>query len=94
MPFTTKEPRQGSAAVKVPARVRQHLGLGEARCWIVADELNRFIWPGPDIRPIRGRGDLSPFHGKIPAKLFEQVRTKLAQVAHGGRLKVTKRTDD
>ena len=92
VPVTTKEPRSGSAsaAVEMPERVRRHLGLGDERCWIIAEEVNLFTWPGPDIRPVRRVGEPSPFYGKIPARLFEQVRAKLTEAA--GRLKVTKRT--
>ena len=76
----------------MPQRVRNHLSLGDARSWIIVDELNRFTWPGPDIRPVRAAGDPSPFLGKIPGRLYEQVRSKLADVATAGRLKVTQRT--
>jgi hypothetical protein len=93
VPVTTQAPRAGTVAVEIPERVRAHLGLGESRSWIIADELNRFTWPGPDIRPVRGAGELSPFHGKIPGRLYEQLRAKLAEVATTGRLKVTKRTE-
>jgi len=92
-PVTTQAPRPGTTAVEMPQRVRTHLGLGEAPSWIVADELNRFTWPGPDVRPVRATGDLSPFLGKIPGRLYEQVRSKLAEVAAARRLKVTKRTE-
>jgi hypothetical protein len=71
VPITTRLPRNGDAAIEVPARVRQHLGLGDDKCWIVADEYNLFTWPGPDIRPI-SRGDvISPSYGFIPGKLLE-----------------------
>jgi hypothetical protein len=33
-------------AVEIPAVVKRHLGLDEARSWIVVSEINRFIWPG------------------------------------------------
>jgi mRNA-degrading endonuclease toxin of MazEF toxin-antitoxin module len=92
-PVTTQPPRSGTNAVEMPPRVRAHLGLGDARSWVNADELNRFTWPGPDIRPVRAAGDLSPFLGKIPARLYEQVRSKLAEAAAARRLKVTKRSE-
>jgi PemK-like, MazF-like toxin of type II toxin-antitoxin system len=92
-PLTTRPPRSGTAAVEMPQRVRNHLGLGDSRSWIVVDELNRFTWPGPDIRPVRAAGDHSPFIGKIPGRLYEQVRAELAAVATAGRLKVTKRSE-
>ncbi len=77
----------------MPARVRRHLGLGDARCWIIADEYNQFTWPGPDIRPIRRGRDISPRYGAIPGKLFEQVRRRIEEIARAGRLRGTKRTD-
>jgi len=93
VPVTTRPPNAGIAAVEMPPRVREHLGLGDARCWIMCDEMNRFTWPGPDIRPIRSAGDVSPFYGKIPARLYEQLRGRLAEVAKTQRLKVTTRTE-
>jgi hypothetical protein len=92
-PITSQPPRAGSHAVEIPARVRAHLGLDADRSWIVCAELNSFTWPGPDIRPIRAAGDRSPFYGKIPGRLYEQVRGKLAEVMQGQQLKLTKRTD-
>jgi hypothetical protein len=93
VPVTTREPRRGDEAIEMPARVRQHLGLTDERCWIIVNELNRFTWPGPDIRPVRREGDVNPRYGAIPARLFDQARAKLAEVAQAGRLKVTKRTE-
>jgi mRNA-degrading endonuclease toxin of MazEF toxin-antitoxin module len=93
VPVTTRPPRDGNAAVEMPAAVRRHLGLGDDPGWIVADEVNSFTWPGPDIRPIRRGGEISPRYGFIPGKLFEQVRARLAEAAKAGRLKMTKRTE-
>ena len=93
VPVTTRPPRQGDAAVEMPERVRRHLGLGDNRCWIVADEYNVFTWPGPDIRPVRHGKDISPRYGAIPGKLFEQVRSLMLRVANAGMLKATRRTE-
>ena len=92
-PVTSQPPRPGTPTIEMPQRVRAHLGLGDGRSWIVADELNSFIWPGPDVRPVRGAADISPFLGKIPSRLYEQVRAKLAEIAREGRLKMTRRTE-
>lgn len=93
VPVTTRPPRNGDAAIEMPASVRQHLGLGDERCWIIADEYNLFTWPGPDIRPIRRGGASSPRYGFIPGKLLERVRERLSDVARAGRLKATRRTE-
>ena len=92
VPVTTRAPRAGDSSVEIPARVRHHLGLDE-RCWIVADEVNRFTWPGPDVRPMRRGGDVDPRYGAIPGRLFEQLRQRLEQAARSGRLRVTKLTE-
>jgi hypothetical protein len=88
-PITHTPPEKVQDALEIPASVKRHLGLDAERSWIVLTELNRFIWPGPDIRPVPG-GD-SPFYDAIPDWLFLKVRAKLAEAA--GRLKVTKRTE-
>ncbi len=93
VPVTTRPPRPGDAAVEIPARVRQHLSLGEERAWIVVDEINRFTWPGPDIRPIRRGDEITPRYGSVPGKLLEQVRREMEKAIAAGKLKMTKRTE-
>lgn len=93
VPVTTRPPRAGDVTVEMPAGVRQHLGLGEQRCLIVADEYNLFTWPGPDIRPILKDGEIGPRYGAIPGRLFEQVRSRIEAVARAGALRGTRRTE-
>ena len=51
-PVTHSPPERPEEAVEIPAVVKRRLGLDEARSWIVVSEINRFIWPGPDLRPV------------------------------------------
>jgi hypothetical protein len=92
-PLTTRPPRPGDPALEVPAAVRRHLGLGDERSWIIANEYNLFTWPGPDIRPVLRSGDSTPRYGAIPGKLFEQLRQMMLRAARGGSLKETKRSN-
>lgn len=92
-PVTTQPPSPEDASIEMPAAVKAHLGLDDRRCWIVTGEVNRFNWPGPDIRPIPGGADRSPYYGKIPGKLLEKVRGAIGAHVVAGRLKVTKRTE-
>lgn len=85
-PVTHTQPVPGDG-VEIPPPVKRHLGLDKERSWIVTTELNRFNWPGPDIRLVPG-GD-EPFYGEIPARLFEEVRSSII----AGRMRVTKRTE-
>ena len=63
-------------AVEIPAAVKRRLKLDDARSWVVLTEANRFVWPGPDLRPAR-RGDAASIaYGPLPFTLFEEIRTK------------------
>src|SRR5687768_12591528 len=53
-PVTHLEPRSKADGVEFPPRVKRHLGLDDDRSWVIVTELNRFVWPGPDIRPAKG----------------------------------------
>jgi hypothetical protein len=92
-PVTTQPPRSNESSVEMPAVVKAHLGLDDQRCWIITSEVNRFIWPGPDIRPINGREGRTPYYGKIPGKLLEAMRANIQKQVATGRFKVTKRTE-
>jgi hypothetical protein len=68
-PITHSPPSATARAVELPAPTKQRLGLDEARSWIFTDDLNRFVWPGPDLRPVPGRSDTFAY-GLIPAALW------------------------
>ena len=89
-PVTTKAPMRGDAAVEMPAAVRQHLALGDQPSWIVASEVNSFLWPGPDLRPVRREGDGSPYYGKLPGNLLRKVREVYRQ---RGGVRITPRDE-
>jgi hypothetical protein len=90
-PITHAAPAQDGGAIEVPANVKAQLGLDRNRSWIVVTELNRFIWPGPDLRIIPGRE--SPFYDMLPDWLFRRVRAAIARHVGEGRLKITRRTE-
>ncbi|MEO5640859.1 MAG: hypothetical protein ABIQ98_03725 [Sphingomicrobium sp.] len=52
-PLTHSPPRPGEG-IELPQPIKRSLGLDDARSWIVTTEMNRFIWLGPDIRPVPG----------------------------------------
>ena len=87
----THSPADDGQGVLIPPAVKRHLGLDGEQSWIVTSELNRFIWPGPDIRLAKGKG--SPLYGAIPAKLFEQVKQQISGHAKRSRMTISKRTE-
>jgi hypothetical protein len=93
LPITHRAPVRPELAVELPVATKRRLGLDDDRSWIVIDEANRFIWPGPDLRPAR-RGDLSSIAiGVLPPGLFEIVKTRFLAVASIQRGKLTQRTE-
>ena len=87
-PVTHRQPASGEG-IEIPPPIKRHLGLDKDRSWIVTSEVNRFNWPGPDVRIVPESAD--PFYGAIPAKLFEAMRSSL--LANSTRFRSTKRTE-
>jgi len=86
-PITHRPPEDAAASIEMPAATRKSLGLDSGRHWLRFDELNRFAWPGFDLRPIPakpGRYD----YGMLPAGLFQQLRDGILarQKARAGRI--------
>lgn len=52
VPVTHTPPQHPEEAVEIPSAVKRRLGLDEDRSWIMVSEINRFVWPGPDLRPV------------------------------------------
>lgn len=73
LPVTHSPPADAAHAVELPATVKRTLRLDDERSWIVTTEANAFVWPGPDLRPVPGRKERTPFYGRIPATLLRRV---------------------
>jgi len=93
LPISHTPQADPALAVEIPAAVKGRLKLDDARSWIVLSEANRFIWPGPDLRPVRAGEASSVSYGLLPFALFEQVRTKLIAAIRAKRLRVVPRTE-
>lgn len=94
-PITTVQPDQGAPAVEVPPRVRAHLGLDAERSWISVATLNRFVWPGPDLRPAPGSNPADALYGFIPQKLLDAAkRSAMAELAKRVPGLVVRRTEE
>lgn len=51
-PITHVAPSQGDAAVEIPRKTKERLGLDSEVSWIIVSEVNHFIWLRPDLRPV------------------------------------------
>ena len=73
------KPENPDMAVEIPLKVKEHLNLDSARSWVVCTEVNRFTWPGPDIRPVVIQGDKKYSYGVLPPKLFSKITKTLVR---------------
>ena len=75
LPITHAPPDDPGVAIEIPSRIKQHLGLDQNRSWIVLDEINDFLWPGYDLRPVPGSRPPRMEYGVLPPRFFDTVRT-------------------
>ena len=92
-PITHSPPLDLNAALEVPPKTRNRLGLDGDRQWIILDDLNSFLWPGPDLRPLPGQGLQSVIVGELPAALTTMVKTRLQERITAHRVAVTTRSE-
>lgn len=92
-PITHTAPDDPDSAIEVPPATRRRVGLDDARQWIVIGELNAFLWPGPDLRPLPGAGQESVVMGVLPAALSILINTRLQARIAARQVRITARTE-
>lgn len=90
VPVTHSAPTDVAAAMELPARVKQALGLDDARSWIVLEEVNQFTWPGFDVRPVP-RAAKHFHYGYLPPKLFTALTTRFVDLIRARRVRLVDR---
>jgi len=71
LPITHRPPQDEGGAVELPRAIKKHLGLDDARSWVVVSEGDQFVWPGYDLR--KARGGESYDYGFLPPSFFRSV---------------------
>jgi hypothetical protein len=92
LPITHSAPADPELAVEIPAVVKRRLRLDDDRSWVVLTEANRFIWPGPDLRPAAPGDPMSVAYGPLPYALFEQIRLKFIAALKERSVRAVRRT--
>ncbi|MGA7673609.1 MAG: hypothetical protein WCA78_01015 [Rhizomicrobium sp.] len=93
LPVMHTPPANANLALEIPSTVKQRLNLDGERSWIVFAEMNRFVWPGPDLHPLPGRDISTIAYGVLPPKFFEHLKARLLQTARARRTRTVPRTD-
>ncbi len=89
-PITHSEPTGVTVGLEIPPRVKQHLGLDHEKSWVILSEVNQFVWPGYDLRPIPG--SKSKFdYGFLPPNLFEKIKAGILNLIVKRRSDITSR---
>ncbi len=88
-PITHTPPEQSERAMDIPRLTKVRLGLDDERSWIITTEVNRFIWPGPDLRPVQS-GEYS--YGLLPAAMTHDLVAQVKANAQDQSLLVVSRT--
>lgn len=91
-PITHSPPRMSGTAVELPDATKRRLGLDDQRSWVVVSEVNRFIWPGPDIRPVSRDEPQCFSYGFLPPRLFKTLTRTMAELQQQRRLAVVARS--
>jgi hypothetical protein len=93
LPITHTPPSHPQLAVEIPHAVKRRLGLDDARSWVVLSEANRFVWPGPDLRPATPGDAKSVVYGSLPYGLFEDIRLKFLDALKARAARTVPRTE-
>lgn len=92
-PITHRPPSDPTRAVLLPAVVKRHLGLDNDASWIIADEVNRFVWPGADLRPVSRREPDRFAYDFLPEDVFDTLRARMIALHRAGQVRVTPRSE-
>lgn len=77
-PITSQKPKSGNDYVEIPPGIKLHLGLTDRdESFVVTTEINRFVWPGPDVRPFDKAGQRTVYHGAVTSKVLARIKASL-----------------
>lgn len=93
LPITHMPPSDLATALEIPAATKARLGLDDERSWIVLTEANRFVWPGPDLRPAIQGVAQSAAYGVLPARFYDTLRNRFLELRRTQRPDVVTRTE-
>ncbi len=90
-PVTHTPPEVLERAMQVPSATKARLRLDGRASWIITTEVNRFIWPGPDIRTVPGG---AAAYGQLPASMTRDLIQQIKGNARDRSLLVIGRDDE
>ena len=92
IPVTHSKPANMLHAIEIPLATKTRLGLDDGRSWAMVNEINRFVWPGPDLRPISKSTKDKFVFGFLPPFLFGKIKKRLLACASARDLRAVTRS--
>ncbi len=86
----THTPGDPAMAVELPAAIKRRLGLDDERSWVVLNEMNAFVWPGFDLRPVPGKPG-QYVYGHLPPRFFDTLRDRWLEAQRISTTKAVRR---
>lgn len=93
LPITHAPPIDPDSALEIPLATKLRLGLDSERSWVVLDEANDFIWPGPDLRPAIAGNLASVVYGVLPPRFMATMKKRLLARYREKRAMAVKRAE-
>jgi hypothetical protein len=87
-PITHTPPEAPERAMEISKATKARLRLDAQTSWIITTEVNRFIWPGPDIRAAPGGRSA---YGLLPAAMARDLVQQIKDNARDRALLVVSR---
>ncbi len=72
VPITQRKPLPDTAVIETRPALNTHIGVDDLSSWNVVAEVNEFVWPGVDLRPLQ-RTDLKEYaYSVIPQGFYNK----------------------
>jgi len=84
-PVTHSPPSKPEDGIEIPVATKARLGIDNERSWVIVSEVNRFVWPGPDLAPVPGKHRRFDY-GVLPPRLFKTITSQIFKRARARRL--------
>jgi len=80
LPITHTPPDGDTVGIEIPAKVKQAIGLDDARSWVIVSEHNIDEWPNAGLSPVPGKPGVFGY-GFVPPGLFAQIKARFLELA-------------
>ncbi len=93
LPITHTPPHDPAGALEIPPLTKLRLGLDSVQSWVVLDEANDFIWPGPDLRLALSGDPSTAAYGMLPAGFMAVLKERLLARYWAKQAKAVRRSE-